>query len=118
MQNLIALEEQGWQALATGGEAAKALYDSLLAEDAIMVFPGGMLLEGKAHILGAIDSQPWASFRLDRQRVIWLADNAAVVVYEVTAQRKGAAPYIALISSSYALREGQWKLVLHQQTPV
>jgi Domain of unknown function (DUF4440) len=118
MQDCITLEGQGWRALSTGGETAQAFYDSWLADDAVMVFPGGMLIEGKAHILGAIDSQPWTSFRLDRPRVIWRSDTAAVVVYGVTAQHEGAAPSVALISSSSSLCKGQWKPVLHQQTPV
>jgi hypothetical protein len=117
MHKLIALEEQGWRALSTGREAAKAFYDAVLADEAVMVFPGGMLIEGKAQILQSIDAQPWSSFHLDGPRVIGLADNAAVVVYRVTAQRGGAAPYAALISSAYALRQGEWKLVVHQQTP-
>jgi hypothetical protein len=32
-------------------------------------------------------------------------------------QREGIAPYAALVSSSYALRAGKWKLVVHPQTP-
>jgi hypothetical protein len=35
MQDLIELEEQGWRALSTGGDAAKEFYDSLLTDDAI-----------------------------------------------------------------------------------
>jgi hypothetical protein len=89
----------------------------VLADHAVLVFPGGLLIDGKADILRAIDSQPWTSFRLDRPRVIWLSEHAAAVVYGVTAQRAGAAPYVALITSAYAWRDGQWKLVLHQRTP-
>jgi hypothetical protein len=117
MQDLIELEEQSWNALSTGGGAAKEFYDSLLADDAVMVFPGGMLIEGKENILGSIDSQPWQWFRLDRQRLVWLSKNAAILLYRATAQREGIAPYAALVSSSYALRAGKWKLVVHQQTP-
>jgi hypothetical protein len=82
-----------------------------------MVFPGSLLIGGKAKILRAIDSQPWRSFRLDRPRVIWLSETAAVVLCGVAAQCESTAPYVALISSAYALREGQWKMVVHQQTP-
>jgi hypothetical protein len=38
MQDLFALEEQGWRALSMGGEAAQAFYDALLTDDAVMVF--------------------------------------------------------------------------------
>jgi Domain of unknown function (DUF4440) len=83
MQELIALEEQGWRALSTGGEAAQAFYDAVLTDDAVMVFPRGLLLEGKAQILGAIDAQPWTAFRLDGPRVIRLAGS--VLKVEITA---------------------------------
>ena len=33
-------------------------------------------------------------------------------------EREGSDPYAALISSTYVLREGAWKLALHQQAPV
>ena len=66
-QDFIALEEQGWLALSTGGEAAKALYGLLLADDMVMVFPGEMLLD-------------WIDFRLSElshlhgARAVWVAD--------------------------------------------
>jgi hypothetical protein len=44
MHEIIALEEQGWRALSTGGEVAKACYDVVLTDYAVMVFPGGLLL--------------------------------------------------------------------------
>lgn len=118
MDTLIHLEQQGWEALAAPGDAGKAFYSALLTDDAVMVFPGGLLVDGKEHILQSIGPQPWTSFHLDRLRVLPLSDEAAIVVYQVTAQRAGSTPYTALVSSAYAQRDGQWKLMLHQQTPV
>ncbi len=118
MQDLIELEEQGWQALSSEGEASKKFYSSVLRDDAIMLFPGGMLVDGKEKILGSLDTQPWKSFQIEELQVISLSENAAVLVYKVTAQREGSDPYVALITSTYVLSDGRWKLVLHQQTPV
>jgi ketosteroid isomerase-like protein len=118
MQILIELETQGWQALSTGEDAARKFYRSLLTDEAVMVFPGGMLLRGKEEILKSIGTQPWKTFRFEGTQTISLAENAGAVVYKVTARRKGSATYIALISSLYVLRDGEWKLALHQQTPV
>lgn len=118
MQDLVKLEEQGWQALSSKGDAAKKFYGSLLTDDAIMVFPDGMLIEGREKILESMGAQPWKSFQMEEPHVISLAENAGVIVYRVTAQREGSNTYVALISSTYALREGKWKLVVHQQTPV
>lgn len=48
MQDLIELEEQGWLALSSEGEASKKFYSSVLHNDAIVLFPGGMLINGGA----------------------------------------------------------------------
>lgn len=60
----------------------------------------------------------WTSFQIEEPQVISLSKGVEVVVYRVTAQREGSAPYIALVNSTYVLSAGMWKLALHQQTPV
>jgi hypothetical protein len=45
MHELIVLKEQGWCALSTGAEAANALYNAILADEAVIVFPCSILLE-------------------------------------------------------------------------
>jgi hypothetical protein len=117
MQDLIELEEQGWQALSSELEASKKFYSSVLRDDAIMLFPCGMLIHGKEKILESLATQPWKSFQIEEMQAISLSDNAGVLLYKVTAQREGSNPYVALISSTYVLSDGTWKLVLHQQTP-
>jgi hypothetical protein len=118
MQDLIELEEQGWQALSIEGDAGKKFYRSVLREDAIMLFPGGLIIDGKQNILESFSAQPWKSYHIEEMQVISLSENAAVLVYKVTAQREGRDPYVALISSTYARSDKTWKLVVHQQTPV
>jgi hypothetical protein len=118
MQDLIDLEEQGWQALSSGGEASKNFYSSVLRDDSVMLFPGGMLIDGKEKILKSLVAQPWKSFQIEEPRVISLSESAGVLVYRVTAQREGGDTYVALINSTYVLSNGTWKLVLHQQTLV
>ena len=118
MPNLIELEMRGWQAVSSGRETAQGFYRTILADDAVMVLPDGMLLRGKDEILKLMGLQLWESFRFDETWVMPLSENASVIVYRVTAKRKGSDPYIALISSVYVAHHGQWKLTLHQQTPV
>lgn len=89
MKDLVELEERGWQALSAGGEAAKEFYGSLLADNAVMVFPGGMLIEGKEEILDSLDAQPWNSFQMEDLRVILASEDVRVIVYEVAAKREG-----------------------------
>lgn len=116
MHELMELEEQGWHALSTAGDAAETFYGNVLRDDAVMLFPGGMRLEGKERILQSFAARPWETFRIEDAQVIRLTAGAATVAYKVTAQRKGSAPYVALVSSTY-VRDESWLLVVHQQTP-
>lgn len=119
MPNIVELEKQGWQALSKNQQTAQDFYISVLTDDAMMVFPGGMLLQGKKEILASIGAQPWNSYQLDDLQVSSLFDNTGIVVYRVTARREGSSIYRALISSLYVLNDqSEWKLALHQQTPV
>lgn len=116
MHELIELEERGWRALSSAGNAGKTFYASVLREDAVMLFPGGMRIAGRERILESLGTQPWDSFHIENPTVISLATNAATLVYTVKAQRKGSEPYVALISSTY-VHDRTWQLVVHQQTP-
>ncbi|HEU4655710.1 MAG TPA: nuclear transport factor 2 family protein [Steroidobacteraceae bacterium] len=116
MHELIDLEEQGWRALSTQGDAAAKFYACVLRDDAVMLFPGGLRIEGRDSILQSLAAQPWRSFQIEDSRVISLGEDSAVVIYKVTAQRDGSDPYAALISSTYVNEKG-WRLVVHQQTP-
>jgi hypothetical protein len=116
MHELIELEEQGWRALSTEGDAGNKFYASVLREDAVMLFPGGMRILGRERILESLGAQPWDSFHLENPVVIPLAPDAATLVYTAKAQRKGSEAYVALISSTY-VRDRAWQLVVHQQTP-
>jgi hypothetical protein len=115
-RELVELEERGWRALSTGGEAAVAFYQEVLAEDAVMIFPGGMLIKGKARILESMGGPPWQWFELEDPQVIALSADTYAVAYEVSAQRAGSEVYHALVSSIYARAGEGWQLVLHQQS--
>jgi len=116
MQEILELEEQGWQALSAEGDAGRKFYASILRDDAIMLFPGGMIIAGKENILQSLAAQPWKTFQIKEPQVIQLSRNAKALVYRVSAQREGSQPYHALITSTYVSSKGTWKLVLHQQT--
>ncbi|MGA7297578.1 MAG: nuclear transport factor 2 family protein [Rhodanobacteraceae bacterium] len=118
MEDLTQIEEQGWRALSSPGSAAREFYGARLADDAVMLFPGGMRIEGKENILESFASQPWQSFHIEDQAVLMPSEDTGIVIYKVSAQRQGKSSYSALVSSTYALRDGKWLLVLHQQTPL
>jgi hypothetical protein len=117
MKDPLRLEDEGWEALSSSPERAKEFYGSVLADDAQMLFPGEMRLFGKDNILSMMGSPPWDSYTISQKQLVDLTDTAKAVTYKVSAEREGAGEYRALICSTYALRGGDWKLVIHQQTP-
>lgn len=116
MQDILTLEKLGWKALSATKKDGVAFYRDMLTSDAVMIFPGGILLLGRDSILDAIDAQPWASFEITDANERILSDTVRLLVYKVTAQRSEANPYHATISSTYVLKDGAWKLALHQQS--
>jgi ketosteroid isomerase-like protein len=117
-EHLIQLEHEGWEALATSQVAARSYWSHLLADDAVMLFPGGVRLDGKQAILESIAVQPWKSFELADVRLHELGAGVGACIYRVTAQREGAPAYSALVSSTYCRQDDGWRLAIHQQTPV
>lgn len=114
---LVELEEQGWRALSSTGQAATGFYERVLDHTVLMVLPGGVMLDNRSAILRSMSGQPWSRFALDDVRILHITPDVGVVAYGVVAQREGSPPYSALVSSSYVRREGGWKLTFHQQTP-
>lgn len=116
-RDVIKLEEQGWRALSSSPSQATAFYEEVLDEQVVMALPGNLLLDDRSEILRSLAGQPWATFELEHLVLLEPTDGMAVVVYGVVAQRQGGRPYSALVTSTYVQREGEWKLMLHQQTP-
>ena len=104
--------------MSSGVNTATEFYDTLLAADAIMIFSGGMLVEGKIKTLDMMGGQPWQSFELQDQRGVALSADAYAVIYKALAQRSGSEVHRALVSSIYDLAKGEWKLVFHLQSPI
>lgn len=116
-QELIDLERRGWEALSTSGEAATAFYEAALAHQVLMLFPGGFIIDDRDAVVASMGGPPWDSFEISDVRVLPLSDAASVVAYRATAVREGR-EYTALFNSTYVRYGGEWKLALHQQTPV
>jgi hypothetical protein len=113
---LIELEEQGWRALSSTGEAAARFYESVLDDAAMMLLPGGMVLDERATIVTSMAGQPWSSYELHDMKILQLTDAAAVLTYRALARRRNAGEYAAVMSSIYVRRDTGWKLAFHQQT--
>jgi hypothetical protein len=105
-------EEQFWT-----GDAAYC--SEHLATQSLMVFPPPAGVLNRARAISAIRAAPrWKNVSLGTRRLVRPAEHTAVLAYAVTADRGDASSrYQAMCSSTYVRLSGQWKLVLHQQTP-
>jgi hypothetical protein len=116
MDDLLALERAGWDALSTGSEAAASFYDEVLAKQVLMVLPGGMVLDDRDQVIESMRGAPWDGYDLSEEQVHELAADCAVVVYRASA-RRGDNEYRAVFNSTYVREDGAWRMALHQQTP-
>lgn len=114
---LLDLEHSAWEALTTSGEAAAAHYDGVLAETVLMLLPGGLVIDDRDTVIDSMKGSPWDSVELSHERVTELTDGCAVVSYEAVATREGT-DYEGLFNSTYVREDDEWKLALHQQTPL
>lgn len=117
-EQLVQLEEESWNALASGGDTARAFFERFLDDTVVMLFPGGMEMHDRDAILESIGDQPWSWFKIESTHVIVLSETAAILTYRATAQREGDEQYEALVSSGYRNTAGAWRMCFHQQTPV
>jgi hypothetical protein len=114
---LVSLEEAGWRALSTSGEAAVDFYGRVLDHTAVMLFPGGLVIEDREEILESMSGQPWSAYRLEDPKALLPTPETGVVFYGVVAERGHAPAYSALVSSAYVRRADGWRLTFHQHTP-
>jgi hypothetical protein len=117
IEELVQLELDSWTALATAG-AARPHYQRLLADDIAMLLPGGTVIEDRQAVIDSMSGPPWDEYELvGEAHVLPLGDHAGVVHYRARA-RRGDHRYEALFSSTYVRQHGEWRLAVHQQTPV
>lgn len=114
---LFELEHAAWEALSTSGDAATAFYKEVLADEVLVLLPGGLVIDDRARVIDSMSGDPWEHYELSDERVLTLGAGAAVITYRVSA-RRGDTRYAALLSSTYVRDREEWRLVLHQQTPV
>ena len=107
-RELLEIEEE-----LAGGSGAE--YERRLAEDAVVIVPGRAL--GKNETVSAMNESPgWEEFRIAGARVIEPRPGIAVLTYRFDGRRGNAHTYAALMSSIYSSANGEWRLLLHQQT--
>ena len=82
--DLLELERDAWRALSTDGETAARHYAQLLAEDVLMLLPGGLVIDDRKRSSTPCGAS-WDGFELTDERVLELDDRTAVVAYRATA---------------------------------
>ena len=110
---LLELERGFWSA---GGDGD--YYREHMATEGLCVLPVGVL--DKDETVAAIgESEPWEDFELSDVRILDLGDDEAALCYRAEAVGNSrSSGYTALISSVYTRLRGEWKLSLHQHTPI
>lgn len=115
-QELEALERAGWDALCRGTGAA--FYGDLMTGDGVMVLAHGQAM-GRDAVVDSLAHAPARDrYELTDLTVVRAGPEAATLVYRATAQRAGAPPFTALMTSTYARRDGRWRLTVYTQTRV
>jgi hypothetical protein len=110
---LLELESAFWE---SAGDPR--FYRENFADDGVMALPDGLMT--KAQVVSVMEeASPWSRFTIDDLRFVDVGDDVTALVYTADATRDDRDDaYRAAISSVYVNRSGDWRLVLHQQTPL
>jgi hypothetical protein len=114
MDELLALEEQGWASLCDG--TAADFYGNLLTHDGLMVLANGQVMARDEVVAALRDAPRWAGFEITDPRTVVIGSDAGAVVYTGTGHRDDGPPFVGAMSSVYVRQAGRWRLALYQQT--
>ena len=114
LDELLALEQQVWQALVDGDGAADG---RMLSDDFLGVYPTGFA-DRAAHVGQLADGPTVESFAIHDATVMTLTDDLVLLAYRAVYRRAAAtADDEMYISSLWVHRAGQWVNVFSQDTP-
>jgi hypothetical protein len=109
--DLLDLEKRFWT-----GDAG--FYRDNLDDECLTVFTEMQGVYASDKIADMVKEGPrWSDVDLDPKGLVQPSGDVAVLSYEARAEREGTA-YHALVSSGYIKKNGAWKLMFHQQTPL
>jgi len=119
------VEHQSWRAVAMSGKALLPY----LASDCVMLFPDGRILgrDTKPSLKQNFESdtyRTYASYNMEDIRVVEVGMMAAAITYRLTAAKtpregKKSKRFTAVASSMWRQEaSGDWKLCVHQMTPL
>lgn len=64
------------------------------------------------------DDERWRGLEIQVEGLLRPTEGVAMLTYRAEASRGDGDRYRALASSGYVLRDGGWKMMFHQQTPL
>jgi hypothetical protein len=111
-KELLKKEETLW----SGGATA---YRRALDDDCLVAFTEMAGVQSRDEIADMAGKSPerWRDVDIDIEGLLQPTANVTILTYRVTAMR-GDQPYSARVSSGYVNRDGDWRMMFHQQTPL
>jgi hypothetical protein len=112
-QELLALERQFW----TGGSK---FYQENVDESCLIVFNRDMagVMSNKDIAATVKNGNRRKDLEIKLKGLVTPSEDTTILSYEARATRESGGRYAALVSTGYAKRDGRWKMVFHQQTPL
>lgn len=110
--HLLELDRKLW----SGGAD---VYREILDDDCLVAFTKMAGVSDRESVAGTVESSGrWRNLALDVEGMLRPTDDVAILTYRAAATRGNHEHYRALVSSGYVRRNGEWKLMFHQQTPL
>ena len=109
-EDLLAIERKLW----SGG---KAEYQRTLDEKCLIAFTEMAGVSSRDEIADQAGANRWQDLSIEVEGFLQPTDDVAILTYHASAEAKGE-PYEARVSSGYVRRNGGWKMMFHQQTPL
>lgn len=117
LNELLAVERRGWDALCTSTGAD--FYGELMTDDAVMVLANGMVLDRDGVVDALKNAPPWRAFEIEDPRVLAAGADSRILVYIGIAYREGEEPaFRGVMTSVYVRTPEGWRLACYQQTPM
>ena len=109
---LTTIERELW----TGGPDA---YERNLDADCLVAFTEMAGVSSRDAVAGTVEGgDRWKDLEIEVQGLLRPIPDVAVLTYRASATRGDDERYRALVSSGYVQRDGEWKLMFHQQAPL
>jgi len=108
--DLVAMEKKLW----SGGQSE---YRNTLDSDCLVAFTEMAGISSRDEIASQASARRFSDVDIDVDALLRPTDDVAILTYHVHALREKT-PYDAVVSSGYVRRDGLWKMMFHQHTPL